>query len=302
MCWASGHSGVGQQQLARHPQVDDERLGPVVERHEEELADPARRAEPGAPEPVDRALAAAWRRTVRPPVTATDVDVAGRPRPAPDPRRTTSTSGSSGTFDFATDGRRSAVDGRRGGLGRFGGGHRGRLGLGVPQPLPGHPGGGLLGLLLRAALARAPARALRAARWRRSAWRGRAPRRAPRSGASGRTGGRPAPGGGSCSPARRGPRRRRRSARRAAPSPACRRRPSRRRGTWRPSTASMASARIDGFSRPPESPSPLPSRTNVAELDLGGQLGQHAGVHHRGPDLGQLPLGQVRGTSGRCSR
>src|SRR5438309_955413 len=47
-----------------------------------------------------------------------------------------------------------------GGLGGLGSGHGGRLRLGVAQPLPGHPGGGLLGLLLRPPLAPAPVRPL----------------------------------------------------------------------------------------------------------------------------------------------
>src|SRR5579884_830292 len=101
---------------------------------------------------------AGWRRTVRTPVTTTAVTS----RPATSrssPRRTTSTSGSSGTFLVSVAGRR----GGGGGLGRLGG----PAGLGggdrrfrLPQPLPGHPGGGLLRLLLGAPLAPAPGRPL----------------------------------------------------------------------------------------------------------------------------------------------
>ena len=47
---------LGQEQLTRHPQVDDQGLDPVVEGHEEELADPPGRAEGGAPEPLDQGL------------------------------------------------------------------------------------------------------------------------------------------------------------------------------------------------------------------------------------------------------
>src|SRR5438067_1438428 len=94
-----------------------------------------------------------WRRTVRTPVTTTDVT--SRPVTSrSSPRRTTSTSGSSGTVLGGI------VEGGGGRLGCFGGGHGRRFGLGLPQPLPGHPGGGLLGLLLRPALPPAPGRAL----------------------------------------------------------------------------------------------------------------------------------------------
>ena len=56
----------------------------------------------------------------------------------------------------------------------------------------------------------------------------------------------------------------------------------------------MASARIEGFCRPPDWSSPLPSRSGVADVELGGQLGQRGRVDDRRPHLGQLPFGHVR--------
>src|SRR5581483_1895241 len=108
---------------------------------------------PAAPRRAPRRRAtsspAGWRRTVRAPVTT--AAVTSRPATSrSSPRRTTSTSGSSGIV----------VEGGSGRLGRLGGGQGRRFRLGLPQPLPGHPGGGLLGLLLRPALAPAPGCAL----------------------------------------------------------------------------------------------------------------------------------------------
>ncbi len=56
----------------------------------------------------------------------------------------------------------------------------------------------------------------------------------------------------------------------------------------------MASARIDGFSRPPDCVLALAEQQRVAELELGGHLGQRGRAHDRRPHLGQLALGQSR--------
>ena len=142
------------------------------------------------------------------------------------------------------------------------------------------------------------------ARWRRSAWRGRAPPRARRRPAAART-------------ARRGELLQRRLVVEARPSrlPASpraagrrgadrgRRPPRRRRrGTPRRCTASKASDRIDGFVRPPAASSPLPSsRQSPSSMDV-GHLGQRAGVHHRLAEVGELALGELARARGRRGR
>src|SRR5688572_7169015 len=148
VCLANGHSGVVSNSWPDIRRWMTRVSAPSSSGTSRNL--PIRPASPSrAPRSRSTSASAGWRRTVRAPVTTTDVT----PRPATSrasPRRTTSTSGSSGTV----------LEGRGGRLGRFGGSQRGGLGLGVAQPLPGHPGGGLLGLLLRPALALAPGRPL----------------------------------------------------------------------------------------------------------------------------------------------
>ncbi len=56
----------------------------------------------------------------------------------------------------------------------------------------------------------------------------------------------------------------------------------------------MASARIDGFSRPPDWSSPLPEQEGRAQVQRGGHLGQRRRVDDRGAHLGQLAFGQLR--------
>ena len=84
---------------------------------------------------------------------------------------------------------------------------------------------------------------------------------------------------GSSGPARRG----RRGGRRPAAARASRAASSPPSRYTAPITASMASARIDGRSRPPEASSPLPSSSTDAEVEVGRHLGQRGGPHHRGP-------------------
>ena len=54
----AGHRPLrrGQQQLPRHPEMDDQGVGPVVEGQEEELPDPPRGAERRTPETLHEGL------------------------------------------------------------------------------------------------------------------------------------------------------------------------------------------------------------------------------------------------------
>ena len=60
-----------------------------------------------------------------------------------------------------------------------------------------------------------------------------------------------------------------------------------------PITASMASARIEGFSRPPDESSPLPSSKAAPTRSSPCRAGERDRIDHRGPRLGQLSLGKV---------
>ena len=53
------------------------------------------------------------------------------------------------------------------------------------------------------------------------------------------------------------------------------------------------SARIEDLSRPPVVSSPRPSRTNSPIAEAAPDVGERPHVDHRGPQLGQLPLGQL---------
>ena len=61
-----------------------------------------------------------------------------------------------------------------------------------------------------------------------------------------------------------------------------------------PITASIASARIDGFSRPPAASSPLPSRRRGPRSSSAATSASAVGVHDALAQLGQLALGHVR--------
>ena len=60
-----------------------------------------------------------------------------------------------------------------------------------------------------------------------------------------------------------------------------------------PMIASMASARIDGFIRPPESSSPLPSRRCSPTREVLGHAGQGDRAHDGLADLGEVALVEV---------
>ena len=153
--------------------------------------------------------------------------------------------------------------------------------------------------------ARSPARAARRRRTprRRTSWHGRAPsrrtcrreRRARRV--------RHVPAAASCCPAGRVPR-------------SCRGTPGRRAVSTMsyaasvppsrytaPSTASNASDRIDGFSRPLGGGLTAPEADVVAETDLASHVGERQRVDHALAKVGELALGRVPESSvGRCRR